>query len=540
MSPRSDGHDSLDRALAFLARAHDFRLGDLPTESRHPRTGALAEIARSDLAGAIRLLRELEIEAVKVVLRHVDEIDRMSDEIRATLAGGGRVFLCGCGATGRLSLSLETLWREKIATGAEGAQAGGYRPDQVISFIAGGDYALVRSIENFEDHPEFGARQLRELGFSAKDLLIACTEGGETPFVIGATEEAETLASRAPFFLYCNPPDILQRTVERSRRVIENPRIHSISLAVGPMALAGSTRLQASTALMLAVGAALFEPLTLRRPGHTIEDLASCLETARLEGLAPLIERETNLYGEGDFCLHRARDHAITVLTDTTERSPTFSLVPFENILDPVAPLSWTYLHVPGARDAEEAWRRLLGGRAPRALAWPQYAESYGHQKLMGFDFSDSIEQRRELVATPRRQIVYSVTAERDRLVFEIDGQRAELPRPPSLLIEHLLVKCALNISSTLVMGRLGRFSGNLMLYVKASNNKLVDRSIRFTQALLEEAGIFDFAYNDICRALFETLKTLAPGEGAVPKTFERLRATHIGINKRDNKQTRE
>ena len=46
--------------------------------------------------------------------------------------------------------------------------------------MAGGDVALVHSLEGFEDFPDFGARHLVELGFGPNDLLIGSTEGGET------------------------------------------------------------------------------------------------------------------------------------------------------------------------------------------------------------------------------------------------------------------------------------------------------------------------------------------------------------------------
>src|SRR5581483_11789624 len=88
--------------------------------------------------------------------------------------------------------------------------------NSVVGFMAGGDLALVHSIENFEDHPEYGARQLMELGFGENDLLISSTEGGETPFVIGATERAAEASRRSPWFLYCNPDSALAE-VERSR-----------------------------------------------------------------------------------------------------------------------------------------------------------------------------------------------------------------------------------------------------------------------------------------------------------------------------------
>lgn len=108
---------------------------------------------------------------------------------------------------------------------------------------------------------------------------------------------------------------------------------------------------------------------------------------------------------------------------------------------------------------------------------------------------------------------------------FRMNDVSVDLPRPARRLDEHLLLKCALNICSTLVMGRLRRFEGNLMLFVRSSNNKLIDRSIRFVGLLLEEAGIQSFSYEDICHALFETLEDLEPGEAAVPKVYERLRS---------------
>ena len=87
--------------------------------------------------------------------------------------------------------------------------------------------------------------------------MIGTTEGGETPFVIGAVEKAVQLSGRKPFFLYCNPDDLLCRAAERSKLVIQNPDIEKINLTVGPMAVTGSTRMQASTILLAAAGMAL-------------------------------------------------------------------------------------------------------------------------------------------------------------------------------------------------------------------------------------------------------------------------------------------
>lgn len=63
--------------------------------------------------------------------------------------------------------------------------------------------------------------------------------GGETPWVIGATEYASEICHRQPWYIYCNPDDILIKTVERSKRVIENPKIHKINVTMGNQAITG-------------------------------------------------------------------------------------------------------------------------------------------------------------------------------------------------------------------------------------------------------------------------------------------------------------
>jgi N-acetylmuramic acid 6-phosphate etherase len=479
----------------------------------------LSQLAGQDLTAAIAIMAEVDRDAVRKVATHVPALEAMTADIRATLASGGRIFLCGCGATGRLSISLEALWRE------EATRTG--RPDRantVFSFIAGGDFALVRSIDNFEDHPEFGARQLLDLGFTDGDLLIANTEGGETPFVIGATEEAARAGGHKPYFLFCNPADVLRHVAERSRRVLDNPLIHSISIPTGPMALSGSTRLQATTAGMLATGAALFAATTPDgSPAAWIEEFAEVLATADWKALAPLIERESAIYAKHEFCVHRTLRYGITVLTDTTERTPTFSLFPFENTLDQNDEVSWTYLSIPDAKSSLGAWGRVLG-RRPRPLDWDAYRERFGMARTLGYDFSaNSLERRRRRLGQDRVRVFDIANRDAD-VVFSIDGARACFRRPRTLLSEHLLVKCAMNITSTLVMGRLNRFYGNVMVFVRPTNNKLVDRSIRFIRLLLEDAGLSPLTYEQVCFALFEEFETSRADEPVVVRTFERLR----------------
>lgn len=504
---------------SFLADAPAFRLGDLPTEQPHPRTRGLAELARTDPARAAAVLAEVDRDALEVLGRCADAIDELGAAIADTLGAGGRVFLCGCGATGRLALSLETLWREQAA--------GTPDADRIVSLMAGGDAALVRSLEGFEDHPEFGARHVAELGLGEADLFIGCTEGGETSYVIGATEHAARVTARPPWFLYCNPDEALHQ-IERSRRVIADPAIRKLSIVVGPMALSGSTRMQAATVLMLAVGIPLLGERAPGEAGRAVDRLRRHLEAAdaggRSDDLGALITTETAIYQAGDALLYEADAHAITVLTDTTERAPTFNLTPFENAGDdPLVPAP-CYLAIPGVDGAAAAWRALLR-RPPRPLAWPGFETVAGAERLSGFDFSQLARVHRARRLPRASHAVFRVAREGDGVTLALGAARARIRRGAlSLLEEHVVLKLSLNIHSTLVMARLGRCRSNVMTWVRPSNRKLIDRAIRYARELAAQDGVALPSYAETARLCFAEMAALGHHESIVEKTAAALR----------------
>ncbi len=496
------------KAAAFLAIADDFKLGDLPTEARHPQTENLSYLAHHDLPAAHRLLADIDRGVLARMLDYRPRLTPLHEAIRDTLDNGHRVFFYGCGATGRLSMSIEYIWRYIH-------RADPVTANRVLGFMSGGDLALVHSIENFEDHPEYGAQQVREIGFGPHDLLVATTEGGETPSVIGATEEAARLSSRKPFFLYCNPEDILIRTVERSRRVLTSDAIHSICLDVGPMYLSGSTRLQASTVLMLAAGGALMAA-SPALPAPDMQALHDAMQGLDTTFLAAFTQAEAAHYAAGDYLLYETVDHGITILTDTTERAPTFSLLGFENQHNPARKPSLSYLRLPAAADAAAAWHALLL-RAPITIEWESLRAIAGKERLTGFDFSAHALAQRQALVAPQALHRFIITREDNDLVFTL-GDLVHRVNVAGLhpLHEHLLLKMLLNAHSTLVMGRRDRFESNVMTWVKPSNNKLIDRAIRYVQHLLAQDGITAFGYADICHQVFAEAETMAPDQSVV------------------------
>ncbi len=489
------------KAANFLSIADQFKLGHLETESFHPLTGHLSQTVKADVGQALKILEQVDRQAIELIKNKAELIWEMSQSIQSTLEKGHKVFMCGCGATGRLSLVLETLYRQQFG-----------QTDQVISFMAGGDFALIKSVESFEDKVEYGERQLKELGFGEHDLLLSPTEGGETPFVIGATNLAAKISSVAPYFLYCNPDHLLV-PIKRSQEVLTNPKIKKVNLAVGPMAISGSTRMQASTVLMLAIGVGLlYRHKNQDEFNKFFSDFLKKLTNTDYSLFKNITSLEANLYHEKRYLNYLSDSYlGISILTDTTERSPTFSLRSFENRLDVGHEHSLSYLFIKDAENSAQAWSELLC-RKPRPVEWPELDGRIGHEKLLGFDISSNgLNSRSKEIPTVDFKIYY----ENESVQFNCLSEKVIFSWGDQPLLNHLMVKMLLNAHSTLVMGLMDRYQGNVMTWVRASNNKLIDRAARYIQEILRKSGR-SISYEQIVTKIFEEIEILKDNESIV------------------------
>ncbi len=544
-----------DKAQHFLDNEHAFRLGVLPTEQSHPVTAHLSRVIAEDLRAGVHQLLDVDRDIIPVAepVFAGPEYAAMVDAFESALHEGRKIIFTGCGATGRLSILLEAAWRAYWRDDPETRISVEERlpgiADRVRSVMAGGDFALIRSVEGFEDFPVFGKYQLIEAGVAVGDVVVAITEGGETPFVIGTAWQG--LESGATvFFVFNNPADVLCEHVARSREVIEEDRITKLDLSSGPMAIAGSTRMQATTGELLVVGAALETALD-----RLLDDSGELgLQTDRAEQFRMLLDRlataesvddlcgwiqlEAEAYQAGGRVTYAADDLLLDVMTDTTERSPTFSLPPFRPQGNDTAPVSWAFLKDPG-RSTREAWRHMLG-RDPLGLTWdaalyrdlgaPEALVTapppLGPDAILRFQIGNEQDASRTEV-TPSLLI---------RLRSQGRGVPQELPDGDSYdravemaiphgrpvdssrlrLWEHLAVKLVMNTVSTATMTRLGYVTGNWMAHVSASNKKLIDRSIRLVAS---QTGM---SYDHACHELFITLEH-SSGASPVAETIRRL-----------------
>jgi N-acetylmuramic acid 6-phosphate etherase len=337
---------SRERTEAFLRVAPDFHFGSLVTESSHPRTADLSDVARRSAEAGLAVLFDVDRDVVDTYCEwsRTWQPASMAGAALETLSSGGRLFFTGCGATGRLSIQLDSIWRafwQSRRVRGLTTPAPGLWENRTCSVMAGGDYALIKSVEGFEDFAPFGRKQIAESGLAAGDTVFAISEGGETSFVIGTAWQGVEVGARV-FFVYNNPDEVLRTHVRRSREVLDDPRIVKINLTTGPMAVTGSTRMQATSIELLAMLTVL-EMVLRRLLGRRAtvdegvggsDDVAAEMRSALaathaelisarvIEPLGRLVETEERVYRAGGRTSYFAGSLGVDVLTDTTERSP--------------------------------------------------------------------------------------------------------------------------------------------------------------------------------------------------------------------------
>ncbi len=81
-----------------------------------------------------------------------------------------------------------------------------------------------------------------------------------------------------------------------------------------------------------------------------------------------MVELEEQVYRQHGLVTYVADSLLLDILTDTTERAPTFMLPPFRKEGDTIAPVSWAFVKSP-CHPTRQAWADLLQ-REPRGLTW--------------------------------------------------------------------------------------------------------------------------------------------------------------------------
>jgi N-acetylmuramic acid 6-phosphate etherase len=156
---------------------------------------------------------------------------RAAEAASDRLGRGGRLVYAGAGASGRLA----------VQDGVELHPTFGWPRERLCYLIAGGEPAMVRSIEGAEDDAAAAAAAVEGLALGAADVLVAVAASGRTAFTCVVQRRARA-AGALTIGLANNPGTPLLEEAEMP-----------VLLATGPEFLAGSTRMAAGTAQKIAL-----------------------------------------------------------------------------------------------------------------------------------------------------------------------------------------------------------------------------------------------------------------------------------------------
>lgn len=391
------------QSLDFVYNKKQFQLHNLVTEQPHPRTWDLSFVLKEDVEKGLNRILSVDEDVsrkFKEIAKNSVLLEQASKAVERALRERRKIFIYGCGATGRLAKQMESalwrpfwrkvkkslLWRKLKSCLSEHVE------ELLIGEMTGGDRALISALEGLEDLQLMGELQFKEQGVKKGDVVFCITEGGETCSVIGAMlAAAKQYGQFTPgkvkearenlYFIYNNPDKVL-KPFTRSQKVIENPAVSKINLTTGPQAIAGSTRMQAVTSETFIMGLILEEGIfralkdlltqeeldflgfhhreTLREKLLSFEELRKKLIQS-LEETGRFTLLESKVYREGKFSTYFAQKALLTVFVDCAERSPTFHLYPLDTAGEKERKC-WFQVWTEG-KDFRSAWENFLGRR---------------------------------------------------------------------------------------------------------------------------------------------------------------------------------
>lgn len=175
---------------------------------------------------ALEAMLEAQLAAVAAVRAALPAITAAVEAAAPVLGENGRLIYLGAGTSGRIG----------VQDGTELVPTFDWPPSRLVYLMAGGDGALLRSVEGAEDDEVDGQRQIDRIEARHGDVAIAVAASGTTPFSVGGIARARERGA-------------LTIAVANNR---ETPLLaaaeHAILVDTGAEVIAGSTRMKAGTA----------------------------------------------------------------------------------------------------------------------------------------------------------------------------------------------------------------------------------------------------------------------------------------------------
>ena len=246
-------------------------LSEMITEGRNAASQNIDELSTEAM---LRVINEEDKKVAQAVEAILPQIAQAVDAISAAFRQGGRLIYCGAGTSGRLG----------ILDASECPPTFGTPRGQVVGLIAGGHRAILQAVENAEDNRAQGEQDLRDIDFSARDVLVGIAASGRTPYVLGALDYAKSLGATCAA-LTCNPNS-------------EMAQLAHIPLTpvVGPEVVTGSSRMKAGTAQKLVLN--MLSTGAMIRSGKVYGNLMVDVEATNQK----LVQRQINIVMQACGC----------------------------------------------------------------------------------------------------------------------------------------------------------------------------------------------------------------------------------------------
>jgi N-acetylmuramic acid 6-phosphate etherase len=239
-------------------------------------------MATRDVVG---LLLDAEQRVVPAVRSAATAVATAAELVAERRRAGGRVVFAGAGTSGRIA----------AAEAAELPGTFGLDRAVVLALVAGG----ASSTDAAEDDVAAAEHDAAEVGFTARDVLVAVAASGSTPYTLHLAETAA--AAGAAVIAVTNRPGSTLAAVATC----------AIEVDVGAEVLRGSTRLTAGTAQKVTLNA--LTTAAFVRLGRVHGDLMIDVEPAN----AKLRQRAAGIVAEIAGCDLATADVALTACDDS-------------------------------------------------------------------------------------------------------------------------------------------------------------------------------------------------------------------------------
>ena len=192
------------------------------TEDTHPLSAGLDTLS---VEAVLRSMQVDNAQALDLVRDAIAQISAIVHAYAEAYAQGGRICYIGAGTSGRLG----------FVDAAELPATFGIPSDRVQVIFPGDIASASAEVDSREDDATAGRGAVAKRNLGSNDLAIGITASGETPFVIGAIQEAKAHGATTA--------GIMNNAGTTLETLVELP----IVVPTGPELIAGSTRLKAGT-----------------------------------------------------------------------------------------------------------------------------------------------------------------------------------------------------------------------------------------------------------------------------------------------------